>query len=1139
MQIEILKLVMWLTKSAFYLFLIELISLQLLVANNTEAQSLKEVKVSLNLFDATPGQFFAAIEERTDFQFVHNRSVSKVTHPISYYSKDETLENVLLYAAREWGLQFRRINQTISVSRAPKKQEDSQKVLELDRTITGKVTDSETGEPLIGATIQMKGTSIGTVTDIDGNFKLAVPDDIEEIQISYIGYESKYLGVGAQTLFNITLSVEKATMSEVVVVGYSSEKPKDFTGSISSVNGNQVNQLPVNGIEQALQGQVAGVQVTSNGAPGSGTSVRIRGYGTLGNNDPLYIVDGIPTRFGLNQFSNADIDNIQVLKDAAATAIYGARAANGVVIINTKHGNIGNLKVNANFQFGVQAPVNLPSMVNTEQYANMLWQAQINSGVKPTNDLFGDGPQPIIPEFIDEEEKIRASVPGTDWFNELFDPAPFQSYNISVASGKKGIKNYTSFSYLDQDGIMAYTGFTKYNFRTNTEVSQGILTVGENLSLSSTNTQSVPTNRALGSRMIHAYRINPIVPVRDIKGNFAGPVNGVQGALNPIGINALDANDRTIENRLFGNVYAAIEIIKGLNFKSNFGFDYSDINTKDYDFRYQMGVTNRGETSFFQAEASRFQYTINNILQFKRKIGFHDFSFLLGQEAIKFNTNEIGGTSSNFVTDDIDFIQLNTGTGQSSNFSSGSEWALSSYFTRVNYQFNDKYLLSASMRRDGSSRFSKSNRFALFPALSAGWRLTEESFLKDQSLFNELKLRFSFGQSGNQEIGDFPSFSTFSASAWDTYYSINGSNDKATIGFKPTRIGNDKVKWETTQQINFGLDIGFYKGLILNFDYFIKETYDILIQRPTLAIEGQAAAPFVNLGNMQNKGLELNLEYRYGAGKDWSLGLNGNLSIVRNKVVKLADDVAQLTGLASNTYSRNLILSVTEVGQPIAQFYGHIADGIFKTQQDVQSHADQDGKAIGRIRYRDLNDDGVVDSNDRTFIGNPHPDFIYGFTLSASYSSFDLSILLQGVQGVDLYNFTRYYTDFYYDLGNRHDRILDAWTPSNSDSNIPSLSAVDTNNELRPSTYFIEDGSYLRIKNIRVGYQIPLARKIFDRIYSYVQVQNLFTFTKYEGIDPEVGLVNNTDPERNLDIGVDRGVYPNPRIVLVGLNITI
>lgn len=1135
-----LELLMLISKSAVRLFLLQLLFINVLTAAGN-AQSISEVEVNVMFTDATIREVFRALEKRTEYGFSYESSLVQNKNTFSGSYNATSLTVILKDLSKTFQIRFKRINKTIYVSRLnqQKDAQEAEKVIEevgRTRTIKGKVLDGGTGETLFGVSVRVEGELIGTNTNVDGLFELEVPDITEFLMFSYIGYEKKRVSIVGKENLVVRLVSTITDLDDVVVVGYSTKKTTDITGAIGSIKAERIQNLPVNGIEQALQGQVAGVQVTNDGAPGGGVSVRIRGYGTLGDNEPLYIIDGMPTKFNLNQFSTNDIADIQVLKDAAATAIYGSRAANGVIIINTKKGKQGGLTVNFNAQTGVQQPTNLPVMVNTQQYADLLWQAQINSGISPSNDLFGNGSQPVIPELIDGE-KIPASLPGTQWFDELFNPAMMQSYDLSIQSGGKDVSNYTSLSYMDQEGIMEFTGFEKATFRTNTVVTKERFAFGENLTLSLTDTRVVPTNQALGSRIIHAYRINPVVPIFDNNGDYAGPVNGVQGALNPLGVNYLDRNDRTQAKRIFGNLFVEYEFQEGLSFKSTLGIDYSDINRKDYDPAYQMGVTARGSTSFFQVEASQFQYVISNTLQYKKVINDHSISALLGQEAIRNTYSEVGGSSSDFITNDLDFIQLNTGNGQSSNFSGGTEWALLSYFAKIDYQYKDRYLLTASLRRDGSSRFSENNRYALFPSFSLGWKLDKEDFFNVAAI-SELKIRASYGQSGNQEIGDFPAFSTYSSSAWDTFYAIDGSNDRATIGFKPTRIGNPDVKWETTSQVNLGVDLSLTSGFFLNLDLFDKTTRDILLQRPTLAIEGQADAPFVNLGEMKNKGIELNLGYEGVVSNDFTFSVSANASVVRNEVTRLADDVVQLTGLVNNTFSRNLILSVTEVGQPIAQFYGHIVDGIFRSQQEVQAHADQPGKGLGRLRFRDLNGDGVVDDNDRTFIGSPHPDLIFGMNTSVNYKNFDFSMTLQGVLGNELFNFTRYYTDFYYDLGNRHSRILDAWTPSNSNSSIPMVASVDVNNELRPSTYFIEDGSFMRVKNLQLGYSLSLKETFIKKLRIYFQAQNLLTITNYEGIDPEVGLAAQDGQRRDLDIGIDRGVYPNSRILLFGLNFT-
>ena len=610
------------------------------------------------------------------------------------------------------------------------------------------------------------------------------------------------------------------------------------------------------------------------------------------------------------------------------------------------------------------------------------------------------------------------------------------------------------------------------------------------------------------------------------------------GAENPVALNYFDRNDQRLNSRIFGNVYTIIEPMKDLVFKTDFGLDYELFNFKNYSPRFKMGDAERTVNSFAEVNRNALNWVWNNTLKYSKAFAKHRVSALAGTEAIRFSLNQFGASRDNFFTDDLNYIYLNSGEGQQTNFGSGTKWALFAIFGRVDYAFSDKYLLSASIRRDGSSRFSAINRYAVFPAFSMGWRLSSEPFLENVKWLDDLKMRFSWGRSGNQEIGNFASFSSFATNGYDTNYDLNGTNSSLVTGFTPNRLGNPNIVWETTTQTNIGLDAALMDyRLKFSLDYFIKNTNDILLQRPTLAVEGQAEPPFVNAGKMKNQGIELQLTYIGNPRGDFSYEINANGTAIKNEVLELADDVEFIPGFVSNSSTRNLTISRTEVGLPLAQLYGHVVEGIFNSQPEVDAHAEQTGKAIGRLKFKDLNNDGIIDDNDRRVIGNPHPDFVYGLNISVRYKNFDLSLFWQGVQGVDLYNFTRYYTDFYFDLGNRHERILEAWSPTNTDATIPRISSVDVNNELRPSTYFVEDGSFLRLKNLQIGYTFFFDDKQSKRLRVYLQGSNLLTFTQYEGLDPEVSLASYSSPSRNLDIGVDRGVYPNSRVISFGASL--
>ncbi len=1003
--------------------------------------------------------------------------------------------------------------------------------------VSGVVTSSADGLPLPGVNILVKGTAVGTATDVDGRYSLDTPTPNDTLVFSFIGYLTQEVPVNGRSTIDVTLQLDQVQLDAVVVTGYTTQRVRDFTGAVSVVDAAEVRELPVNGVEQAIQGRVAGVQVTTDGAPGGNTSIRVRGYSTIGSNDPLYIIDGIPAVSGINQINLNDVESIQVLKDAAATAIYGSRAANGVIIVTTKKGGPGTNPFSLDSYVGVQQATNLPDLLSAQEYGDLLWRAQTNAGLVPTNLVYGDGPTPVVPAFIDADQTIPAG--NTDWPDALFEPAAVTAHTLGFSSGDNTRRSYVSIGYLSQDGIIQNTSFERFSLRANNELQVlDRLTLGENLSIAYSEEVSVSNNRAIGGTVINTYLQPSIVPVFDVNGGFAGPVNGLGDASNPVATTVFNRDNVGEGVKLFGNAFAELDIVTGLSVRTNFGIDYSTFDIKQFFPTFQTGILARTTSSLRQSNLRELNWVWNNLLKYERDFDRHSITAVGGTEAIQNDLEQFQASREDFLIDDVDFRFLNSGQGQQTNTGFGSRWSLFSLFSRVDYAFDNRYLLSASVRRDGSSRFGRENRYGTFPAFSAGWQLSNEDFFPRNDLVNYLKLRASWGQSGNQEIGDFASFTTFATRSADTNYDITGSDNSVLPGFAIQQIGNSDLKWETTTQTNIGLDATILSNsVVLTFDYFIKNTDDILVQRPTLAVEGQANAPFINAGEIENDGIEVSATYFSPQFGDFSFEIGGNLAAINNEVKSLSDDVVFLTGAVSNNDTRGLTISRTTAGLPIAQMYGHVVDGIFQTQAEVDAHADQPGKAIGRLKYRDLDGNGVIDDEDRQVIGDPHPDLMYGLNLRANYKNFDLGMFFQGVAGVELYNFTRYHTDFFFDPFNKHARLLDAWTPENSGSSIPQVSSVNTNDELRPSTYFVEDGSYLRLKTIQLGYTVPLRSTRFNRLRLYLQAQNLFTITDYEGIDPEVSLIDATSANRNLDIGVDRGVYPNSRTFVFGVNV--
>ena len=1112
-------------------------------ASGAKAQD--EPKVNLDFKNVLVTKIFATIEAQTDFKFTYNKKQVAGIRVERISFKGEQLKTVLGYLEAKADLEFMVVNKSIGVkvkavpakrSNNPEINDQPKKQL-TDVTISGKVSDAVNGEVLIGATVQVKGTDIGTQTDTEGEYNLTIPGDASILVISYIGYEPLEVAVNNRNVIDFTLKPVSSALTEVVVIGYTTQKVADLTGAVGVVNVDKIRNLPVNGIEQALQGQVAGVQVSTDGAPGGGVAVRIRGYSSIGNNDPLYVIDGVPTQSGLNQFNLNDVESIQVLKDASSVAIYGARAANGVVIITTKKGRKNNNSISFDSYVGTQTATNLPTMLNAEQFGTLLWQAQRNAGIKPSNLVYGAGDQPVIPAFIDAAKTLPAG--NTDWFTELFDPAPQQSYTLSVESGSDKARSLISASYLKQDGVIVNSGFNRLNLRVNSEFTPNkYIRVGENLSISNSQTVSTPNSDVVSGLVALAYQMPAIVPLTANNGNFGGPVNGLGDARNPVASAFYNQDDKQKLTRIFGNVFAELEVVKNLILKSDFGMDYNVFNFKNFDPRFQTGILSNTVSALTQTSSTEFNWVWNNTLRYQQSFGKNNFSILLGSESIRNTFDQFSAARSNFLIDNLDYVYLNSGEGQQTNSGSGSRWSLFSYFARADYSFNNKYLFSASLRRDGSSRFSSNNRYAIFPAGSLGWRISEESFFKNVTFINDLKFRVSWGQSGNQEIGNYASYTNFATRSNNTNYDITGSNNSVATGFALDQLGNAYVKWETTTQTNVGIDAKLFKrSLSLSFDYFIKTTDDILVQKQTLAIEGQSTPPFINAGKMENRGFELQLNYQSKDFGDFHFEVGGNLSAFKNEVISLSKEIDFLTGTISNNSTRNLTISRTAAGQPIGQFYGHIAEGLFKTQAEVDAHATQAGKGLGRLKYKDLNGDKIITNDDRTYIGSPHPDFIYGFNLGLHYKNFDLSAFFQGVAGNKLYNLMRFNTDFFYDPFNKSAKLIDAWSTENPNSNIPAVSTVNPNNELRPSTYFVEDGSFLRLKNVQLGYTFSFAKLGVQRLRLYVQAQNLLTFTKYTGLDPEVSLRSFSSGNRNLDIGIDRGIYPNAKTMLVGVNV--
>jgi TonB-dependent starch-binding outer membrane protein SusC len=993
-------------------------------------------------------------------------------------------------------------------------------------TIRGTVSSAEDGLPVIGATVTIKAAATGTITDIDGSYTLQVPDENTILVFSYVGLKQEERRVGSLRQIDVVLSPDVSILKEVVVVGYGTLKRSNISGAVSTVTAEEITQTPILRTEQALQGRTAGVQVTQNsGAPGSALTVRIRGIGTINNSDPLYIVDGIPVE-GIDFLNPSDIESINVLKDAASAAIYGSRGANGVVLITTKGGKKqqdGTISYEA--YYGVQSPWKLINLLSAREYAILSNEAHIAAGKVPR-------PEFANPDLLGE---------GTDWLSAIFQDAPMSNHQLTLSGGSEKSTYTVSGNYFRQDGIVGgeKSGFERYTVRlnTNNEVKKW-LSIGNTLGITHLKRQFLPENNEFTTPLVRALNMDPVTRVRRSDGEYAYSLYADTDIVNPL--NAIDqTHDRWTTNRLVGAVFAELKPAKGLSLKSTYSTDvtFAQRNTFfpafDLSLNPELSDAPGGEKNLVNSVVLQHNHWKNwqweNVLSYQTTLAQqHELTLIAGTTALANRFDYSGGANTNLPTNDPKdaFISntIDPITSQST-YAGATESSLLSVFSRVNYAYADKYLLSATFRADGSSRFGNNNRFGYFPSLSGGWVISREDFFSSEDL-SFLKLRASWGRNGNDRIGDY-SFTTI-VNAGQNY--TFGPGEVITNGAVPLVAANPDLKWETVTQSNIGLDAELWNGkLNISTDYYIKTTTDMLYAAPIPLVAG-TLPPVRNIGTVDNSGLEIAAQYRNRTSA-FSYSIGGNIAFVSNQVTGLgAGGDPVLTG---RIQSANATVSRTEVGRPIASFYGFVTDGIFQTSEEVAAHAFQNELTRpGDIRFKDLNGDGVIDILDQTFIGDPTPDFTFGLNADCAYKGFDFSIFILGSQGNDIYNATVRY-DFSY--VNRPVSALNRWTGIGSSNTEPRVNLNDPNQNARVSDRFIEDGSFVRVKNMQIGYSLPetISKKWNIRKFRvYASASNLFTFTRYSGLDPEIGALSA------LEIGIDRGFYPQSRSFLAGISLT-
>jgi TonB-linked SusC/RagA family outer membrane protein len=954
--------------------------------------------------------------------------------------------------------------------------------------------------------------------------------------------ETKEIDIANQSVIDVVLAEESTWLNEVVAVGYGIKQKKDLTGAVSVVDVDDISNIPVAGVDQMMQGRVAGVNITGDYSPGGGVSVRVRGFSTIRNNDPLYIIDGVPVESGINMINPNDIESLQVLKDAASASIYGSRAANGVIIITTKKGLNEEATISFDTYVGVQSAANQLNPLSGQQYGDLLWEAHANDGKSPANDIYGNGTSAVIPQYLDANNK----VPSTDlnWVDEIMQNALVQSYNLNIAKGKGDSFYNLSMGYFNQEGIIKYTDFERVSVRFNSQSTFfDRLVIGENLSLAHSWSNRTATNSVLGGVVYDAYKYPSIAPVYDVDGNFAGAF--LSDIRNPFA-ELYHSRDNTYKQlKLFGNVFAELELIDGLKLKTNFGIDYDTNYRRNFNPKFQeTGAHNPSTISTLSNQYSqRFEWVWTNTLNYSAKLGKHQVDALAGMESIESTYENFNASREGFPYEEENFRFLNTGDGGTQkNSGSGSRWSLISYMAKADYIYDNRYLASFTFRRDGSSKLGNNN-WGNFPAFSLGWRVSEETFFSTDKISN-LKARFGWGQNGNQDVPPYATIESYYSNPYYSNYAIDGAQNSVNNGFTQSRNGNIDLKWETTTQTNFGFDLGFLNNrLNITADYFIKNTTDLLLERPLPPIAGGTnQTVWDNVGEMQNKGFELLLNYQSKQVNDFSWNAGLNFSKVENELTSLPDDIEFIALPSAYLHSVNFDQETSRsmVGQPISSFFGYRSLGIFQNQSEIDAHKIQPNAQPGDLKFEDVDKDGNLDGDDRDFIGNPHPDFTVGLNMELQYKNFDVSLFFNGTVGNDVWDLTRYYGDFYnLSAYNKLDRTLDAWSTDNPNGTVPRLSLDDPNNNIRPSSYYISDASYLRLKTLTIGYTFnELARKLkSSNMRVYVQAQNLFTITGYEGLDPEVGLQSYSSEHRNLDIGVDRGLYPPSRTFMVGLNL--
>ena len=1030
-----------------------------------------------------------------------------------------------------------------------------------DIQIKGVVVSGGDNLPLPGVNVVVKGTSIGTITDLDGQFSFAVPAK-SMLSITYIGYKPLEVAADGSKLMNITLQEDTETLDEVVVVGYGVQKKSVVTAAISRVTAEDLNNTTPSRIEDALKGKVSGVQITqSSGQPGADSKVRIRGVGTVNNSEPLYIVDGMPVDGGINYLNPTDIQSVEILKDAASAAIYGARAANGVILVTTKSGVSGKTNITYDFTYGLQNPWKKRSVLNATEYMTLMNEVAVNDG--------------NAPKYLPEQ--IVSAGKGTDWQDETFNyDAPVQSHQVSVNGGSDKIVYFLSLGYFDQEGIVGgnygKSNYNRWSLRTNSTYNVfetkdrsflNKMRVGVNISYARAKSSGIETNSEYGSILGSALAFDPTVPVyaanpesvlasypnavKDKNGKvYSIPAGGFQEIANPVGMLNAPTSSTLNEDKFVASFWGELDLYEGLKFKSSYGADLAFWGNDGYTFPYFLATQGKNitQSSVFSNMHRGFTWQVENTLTYTKTFDDkHNLTVLLGQSAKEYTLRELYGDDYDLLETNPDKANINSaiadrdeervagGTGGFSN------QTLASYFGRIDYNFDERYMIQATVRRDGSSNFGPNHKWAVFPSVSLGWNVTNEAFMDSRpDWFSNLKLRASWGKNGNERIGQFRYTSLMDGG--QNYYFGSGDNAKMQYGSSPSKIANPNVKWEESEQLDLGFESRFFNNsLTFGFDYFKKKTNGMLMDQPIPAYVGKGA-PIANAGDMQNWGLEFESTYKLKI-NDFSFNVGANASYLNNKLIKLGNASGEAiyadagaSGVGSYVKGRN--------GEVYPYFYGYKTGGILQNQQQADEYNSKYGEKAqpGDVIFLDIageksnTPDGKITDADKTKIGKGMPDWTFGLSLGADWKGFDLNLFFQGTAGNDVFDFSQR-GDI--QAMNRPSWMLDRWIGEGTSNKIPRMTAVNPNRNWRSSDLYIKDGSYVRLKTIQLGYSLPtslLEKASLQRLRLFVTAENLFTFTSYDGFDPEIAAGDY------FNIGVDKGIYPQSRTISVGANLT-